>query len=103
MKTLHALIAAAFIAGSSAVLAAEPELVTLNDAELDGLTAGTANVLLVLGGTAQAAATSIAPGLTVSATQTGAGATATVVETGPLTHTATGGSAAASTSVSANF
>ena len=38
MKISHALIGAAFLAGSSAIASAEP--VALNNAELDGVTAG---------------------------------------------------------------
>ncbi|SFM21379.1 hypothetical protein [Nitrosomonas communis] len=100
MKMLHVLIAAAFIAVSSAALATEPEPIALNDAQLDGLTAG-AQVLLVVGGTAQASAASVGP-LAVSAATTGTGATATAVDTGLFTHVAGGGSAATATSLSAN-
>lgn len=98
MKTLHTLIAAALIAGSSAASAAEP--VALNDAELDGVTAG-ANVLIVLGATAVAGATSVGP-LAASLAETGTLTAGAAVDTGPFTHIAVGAAVAAANSVSAN-
>lgn len=98
MKTLHTLIAAALIAGSSAASAAEP--VALNDAELDGVTAG-AQVLIIVGGVATADALSAGP-LAVSATTTNTGATATAIDLGGFAHIVVGGAAASATSLSAN-
>lgn len=98
MKTLHTLIAAAFIAGSSAASAVEP--VALNDAELDGVTAG-AQVLIVVGAGAAASAASVGA-LAVSATQTGTNATAVAIDIDPFTHVAVGSAVAQAASVSAN-
>lgn len=98
MKTLHTLIAAAFIAGSSAASAVEP--IALNDAELDGVTAG-ANVLLLVNAGALASAASVGA-LAVSATSTGTAATATAIDVNPFLHIAVGSVVAEATSVSAN-
>ena len=91
MKTLHTLIAAAFIAGSSAASAVEP--IALNDAELDGVTAG-ANVLLLVNAGALASAASVGA-LAVSATST-------AIDVNPFLHIAVGSVVAEATSVSAN-
>lgn len=98
MKTLHALIAAAFIAGSSAASAVEP--IALNDTELDGVTAG-AQIIFVGNAAALANAASIGA-LAVSATTTGTTVGATAIDVSPIAHIAFGGAAAIATSNSAN-
>ena len=95
MKMLHTLIGAALIVGSSAVSADEP--IALNDAELDGVTAGL-NVLIIADGFAFANALALG-NLAVSATATETNAFSEVQATGVLTHDAIGGSFAAAASV----
>jgi hypothetical protein len=99
MKTLYTLVGAALIAGSSAIAVAEPvEPIALNNAELDGVTAGLTFVFL----NANAVASAEGEGLFVlNNTTTSAGAGALVFENffGPLDF-AFGGTAAESSSSS---
>ena len=87
MKMLHTLIGAALIAGSSAVSASEP--IALNNAELDGVTAGV-NVSLNVGGFAAAFAEGAGIFGVISATETFTDAVAQAEQTGLFTHNAFG-------------
>ena len=82
MKTLHTLIGAAFIAGASAVAVAEPvEPIALNNAELDGVTAGLSFVFL--DSYAQASAEGEGT-FVLNHTNTDSGAGGVVIEFGPF-------------------
>lgn len=99
MKTLHTLIGAAFIAGASAVAVAEPvEPIALNEAELDGVTAGL--TFLFLDASAYASAEGVGT-IVFNHTETEAGAGGVVVENafGPFDY-AYGGSGSSSSSSS---
>lgn len=99
MKTLHTLIGAALIAGASAVAVAESvEPIALNNAELDGVTAGLSFVFL----NANAEAHAEGEGLFVfNHTNASAGSEGVVIENfiGPLDFTF-GGTFAESSSAS---
>ena len=97
MKMLHTLIGAALIAGSSAVSASEP--IALNNAELDGITAGV-NVSIAVGGFASAFAETLATFGAVSATETFTDAVSEVQQTGLFTHNAFGSTVQSAIAVS---
>ena len=97
MKMLHTLIGAALIAGSSAVSASEP--IALNNAELDGVTAGV-NVQLILGGTAVAFAEGGGLFGSVNFAETFTDAVAVAEQTGLFTHNAFGSTVQSAIAVS---